>query len=230
LFLDAYLDALTRLVLVNAIYFKGNWDYPFEPELTKVAPFWLADDSTVQVPMMNQQKAFNYFEDSDLQILELPYLGNGLSMLLLLPQAVAGLTGLEVDLTVENLNRWTRRLRSPRLVNVFLPKFKASSSFALKPALAAMGMPDAFDIDRADFSGMDGRENWLYIGDAFHKAFVDVNEEGTEAAAATAVVMALRSEPPTFRADHPFVFLIRENSTGAILFLGRVVNPMVESG
>jgi serine protease inhibitor len=148
-------------------------------------------------------------------------------MLVLLPSEVDGMGELEAALTLENLDRWTTNLRKRR-VRVFLPKFKMSSQFTLNNTLIAMGMADAFNMGKADFSGMDGRKAWLYIAAAIHKAFIEVSEEGTEAAAATAVIMGVRSmplPPPTFRADHPFLFLIRENSTGSLLFLGRMADP-----
>jgi serpin B len=177
--------------------------------------------------MMTQEHAFRYGEDDHVQILELPYVGDDLAMIVLLPKKVDGLLELEAALTVQNLENWMASLWDTK-VRVFLPQLKISHGFQLNDALVSMGMVDAFDRSKADFSGVDGVENRLYITAALHKAFVDVNEEGTEAAAATAVVMTLKAMPlptPIFRADHPFVFLIRENSTGSILFLGRVVNP-----
>ncbi|HOS79832.1 MAG TPA: serpin family protein [Anaerolineae bacterium] len=220
------LDAWTRLVLVNAVYFKGNWASQFNQGRTSDAPFWVTPDESVQVPMMTQEHEFRYGESDGLQILELPYAGDDLSMVVLLPREIDGLAKLEGSLTVENLGIWTRNLWKAE-VRVFLPRFEITFPFRLDDTLKSMGMVDAFG-DNADFSGMDGRK-WLYIAAVLHKAFVAVNEEGTEAAAATAVVMKGRSltpPPPVFRADHPFVFLIRENGTGSILFLGRVVNPV----
>jgi len=221
------LDALTRLVLVNAIYFKGNWESQFKTSRTKDAPFYLSPNNSVQAPIMTQKQKFRYGEIETLQVLELPYVGDELSMIVLLPQKADGLRQLESSLTVENLKRWKRRL-GKREVLVFLPKFKMTSMFRLDKTLVSMGMVDAFNDSKANFAGMDGRPDWLYIGAVLHKAFVDVNEEGTEAAAATAVVMkarGIRALPPTFRADHPFVFLIHENRTGSILFMGRVTDP-----
>jgi len=222
------LDALTRLVLVNAIYFKGNWANQFDPDLTGINPFWLTVGESVKAPLMRQTGQYGYAERDDLQILELPYIGRDLSMVVLLPYEVDGLAKLEDSLTTENLAAWTKRLW-PTNVQVFLPRFKMTYAVGLNGLLQAMGMIDAFSKNAANFAGMDGRADWLYIGAVLHKAFVEVNEEGTEAAAATAVVMvaksALSPPPPTFRADHPFLFLIRENSTGSILFLGRVTNP-----
>ncbi|MGO8901963.1 MAG: serpin family protein, partial [Isosphaeraceae bacterium] len=160
--------------------------------------------------------------------LELPY-GNGdLSTVVVLPDEIDGLSALEQKLSYESLTRWTNGLQK-RKVQVFLPRFKLTSEFSLSTVLAAMGMPLAFDRKRADFTGI-GTEEELYISAVLHKAYVDVNEEGTEAAAATGVVMAVRAamiprEPPLFRVDHPFLFLIVDNRTKSILFLGRVVNP-----
>ena len=224
------LDPATRLVLANAIYFKGNWANQFDSKKTKKEPFFLSPTKSIEVDMMTHGKGkdFRYTENRMLQILELPYVGNELSMLILLPKKKDGLNELERKLSIRNLTKWTKKMWE-REVNVFLPKFKMSCGFGLADTLKAMGMPDAFDPTKADFSGMDGREHWLYIGAVIHKAFVDVNEEGTEAAAATAVVMELASampDPPVeFLADHPFIFLIRENRTGSILFMGRVEDP-----
>ncbi|HSY43034.1 MAG TPA: serpin family protein, partial [Candidatus Acidoferrum sp.] len=166
-------------------------------------------------------------EFPDLQVLELPYTGGEVSMVVLLPTKVDGIGELEKQLTTPNLAKWTAHFESQK-VRVFLPKFKVTSEFSLGDTLAAMGMPDAFMYGKADFSGMDGKQD-LFIGKVVHKAYVDVDEDGTEAAAATAVVMtlaaAMPAEPLVFRADHPFLFLIRDNQTGSILFLGRVMDP-----
>jgi serine protease inhibitor len=221
------LDAFTRLILVNAIYFKGNWAMQFMEEATHDAPFHLSQKEFVRVPMMNQIEFFRYAESENSQILELPYIGHDLSMLVLLPKKVDGLAYLEKSLTAENLERWWSLLHNKE-VNVSLPKFTMTSQFSLGDRLQSMGMRDAFNPDRADFSGMDGNPDWLYLTNVIHKAFVDVNEEGTEATAATAITVdACVSGPPPviFRADHPFVFLIRDKTTGSLLFIGRVVNP-----
>lgn len=220
------LDPFTTLVLVNAIYFKGNWSSQFNKELTTNTPFWLSPDKSVRIPMMAQKKKFLYAETRDLQILELPYVGNDLSMIVLLPKKISSLSELEKNLTANNMNKWTNSLRT-REVQVFLPKFRLTSQFRLEKILKSMGMADAFG-GSADFSGMTGNRD-LFISAVIHKAFTDVSEEGTEAAAATAVIMSrgiAGPEPPAvFRADHPFVFLIRDNASGSILFLGRVENP-----
>lgn len=220
------LDSLTRLVLTNAIYFKGNWARQFKKENTKDAPFALSDASKVNVPMMNQTADFGYMEDKDFQALELPYVDDELSMIIFLPKKVDGLAEFEKKLTHENLTKWQARLRK-REVIVAVPKFKLTSQFSLAAVLSAMGMGNAFSAG-ADFSGINGRRD-LFISAVIHKAYVDVNEEGTEAAAATAVTMKLTSvmpqRPTVFRADHPFLFLIRDNQSRSILFLGRLTNP-----
>jgi len=219
------LDAATRLVLVNAIYFKGAWASPFDPGLTSQAPFLAAPGGQVQVPMMTRKRVFRYAEDDSLQVLELPYAGDDLSMLVFLPREIDGLAKLEESLVVDNLDEWIRTLQETE-VEVSLPRFGLSFPFRLDDTLKSMGMENAFS-NKADFSGMDGSQE-LYLGAVLHKAFVVVNEQGTEAAAATAVAMqtkVLAFLPIVFRADHPFVFLIRENGTGSILFMGRLVNP-----
>ncbi len=221
------LDALTRLVLTNAIYFKGDWARQFKKDATRGAPFTLRDGGKVRVPMMYQKAEFAYARHGGLHVLDLPYAGEELSMFVLLPDEVDGLPGLARSLSLDKLKRWLRSVHEEK-VQVYLPKFKMTSEFQLNRVLASMGMPFAFDAVRADFSGMDGTRS-LFISKVIHKAFVEVNEEGTEAAAATAVVMRLRGAPmpaPVFRADHPFLFLIRDNRSGSILFFGRVVNPL----
>jgi serpin B len=215
----------TRLVLTNAIYFKANWRHVF-PDVTKKDDFKTAADKTIKVDMMQTLEFFPYAQSDDVQILELPYEQNELSMLVLLPKKVDGLSGLEKQLTADNLEKWRGQLKKHR-VNVKLPKFKFTSQFQLSKVLSAMGMGVAFG-GQADFSGMTTREK-LFISDVIHKAFVAVDEKGTEAAAATAVVMratAIEEAPmATFYADHPFVFVIRDNRTGSILFMGRVTQP-----
>ena len=218
------LNALTRLVLTNAIYFKGKWAKPFDAGDTRPRPFAIDATTSKEVAMMFQSDRFGYAENDSVQILEMPYQGNDLSMVVLLPRAVDGLPALEKTVTAPLLNAWLEEL-SPMEARVFLPKFKLTSQFSLIPAFTALGMRDAF-TQAADFSGMDGTTD-LLITAILHKAFVAVDEEGTEAAAATAVVVGLKSMPmmASFEADHPFMFLIRERSSGAILFLGRVTDP-----
>jgi len=220
------LDSLTRLVLANAVYFKGSWASQFDPGVTRNHFFHLASGPATTAKFMNREGDYPYSETPDLQALELPYIGGRLSMVVLLPRAADGLAALERELTEAKLQQWTGALL-PRKVLVLLPKFKLTREFSLRKTLTAMGMTDAFNPLKADFSGMDGQTNWLYISDVVHKAFVDVNEEGTEAAAATAVISVLGVEPVglEFDADHPFLFLIRDNHTGSILFIGRVMDP-----
>jgi serpin B len=223
------LDSTTRLVLTNAIYFKGTWTDEFKTQATKDAPFHLTGQEQVSVPMMQQTHRFKYGTIEDVQILELPYGKNrDLSMVILLPKEVGGLAKAEKTLTSDKLPETLAGLR-PREVQVFLPRFKMTAQFQLKSVLESMGMTLAFSAGQADFSGISTEEQ-LFISAVIHKAFVDVNEEGTEAAAATAVGIRVtsapvRDEPVVFKADHPFVFLIRDNRSGSMLFLGRLTNP-----
>jgi serpin B len=222
----------TRLILTNAIYFKGNWASQFKKSETTEMPFKLNSAKSVMVPMMQKNKeTFKYAENAKLQILELPYKGNELSMVVLLPREVDGIRSLEREFSTETLNMWLNSLHKQE-VEIYLPKFKSEYEMSLTAHLKDMGMKSAFTPDVADFSGMDGTKS-LYISDVLHKAFVNVDEEGTEAAAATAVVMYpnafVERHIPVFRADHPFIFLIRDNTTGSILFMGRISNPKAEN-
>lgn len=218
----------SRLVLTNAIYFKAGWAEKFEKSNTKNEPFFVAGGKQVEVPLMYQQDRFGYAETEAIQALQLPYRGWELSMLVLLPKAKDGLAAVEKELSAANMAKWTADLRT-RPVKVHLPRFKTTTSFMLGKTLTGMGMADAFDPAKADFSGMTTQER-IWIGEVIHKAFVDVNEEGTEAAAATAVMMVGSAmprpeEPAVFRADHPFIFVIRHNASGSVLFMGRVNDP-----
>jgi len=221
------LSELTRLVLTNAIYFKGNWDRQFKKAATQPGPFTTADGKKIEVPMMNQTEEFKYAETETFQGLELPYVDNELSMVVLLPKKIDGLGDFEKTLTAENLSQWLGKFHKRKVI-VSVPKFTMTSQFSLASVLKSMGMTDAFTPDAADFSGMNDRRD-LFISAVIHKAYVEVNEEGTEAAAATGVVVgvtsAMPTQPPVFRADHPFLFLIRDNRTASILFIGRVMNP-----
>jgi serpin B len=214
----------SRLVLTNAIYFKGDWDLQFRKDFTRPEPFQTLADKRQDVPMMHQTSHFKYLDSATFQALELPYKGKELSMVVLLPKKPNGLAELEKKLTAANLAHVLGQMKMEEVV-LSLPKFKATCEYDLGGTLGAMGMPLAFSPE-ADFSGMNGERN-LFIGTVVHKAFVDVNEEGTEAAAATGVVMRLAAAPVRneFRADHPFVFLIRDTRSGSILFLGRLANP-----
>lgn len=214
------LGALTRLVLVNAIYFKGNWAQQFAEKATHESPFTLHDGTTVTVPMMMQTGSFKHASSDHVQVLELPYEGDDLSMLIFLPNDPDGLPALEEQLSPE----WIDTLDLfPRELNIQLPRFKLETSYQLGPILSRMGIPLAFS-DRADFSGMTAAER-LLISQVIHKGFIEVNEEGTEAAAATATIVRTTSMPSLFHVHHPFLFLIRENNTGSILFIGRVMDP-----
>jgi serpin B len=219
------INALTRLVLSNAIYFNASWMYPFEESVTKDGAFHLLDGGTVTVPMMQQSERLGYAEGAGYQAVELPYVGAELSMVILLPTEGAfgdfaqGLDDAQLDAILADIGRMQ--------VSLTIPKFEYESGFQLKGALQRLGMKSSFGTG-ADFSGMTGEPD-LFISDVYHKAFVKVDEEGTEAAAATAVVMQLTAAPAMpveVKVDRPFVFLIRDIQTGAILFLGHVVNPV----
>jgi len=219
-----------RLVLTNAVYFKGDWSDPFDKNRTKDEDFHVSADRTIKAPLMSTRHRFSYAAADGLQFLELPYGDRSLSLIAILPEKVGGLAELEGKLTIDNWRQWTGRLQQQEVI-VYVPRFKTTSQFELGHLLQSMGMVSAFVPHSADFSGMTGTRD-LFISAVLHKAFVDVNEEGTEAAAATAVVMVRASarpvrptKPPVFRADHPFVFAIRDNRNGAILFLGRVADP-----
>ena len=221
----------TRLILTNAIYFKAAWGSQFSRSQTQSEDFHLSSTKTVKADLMHETKGGTYFRGPDFQALELPYKGNELSMIVLLPDAPDGLPALETSLTAATLNKWISSLSYEDKIVVTFPRFKITQQFELSSALEALGMKQAFEAHTADFSAMTG-DNSIFISAAIHKAYIDVDEEGTEAAAATAVMMsgmAMRQGPPpppnVFRADHPFLFLIRENSSGAILFLGRLTNP-----
>lgn len=216
------LDYLTRLVLTNAIYFKGKWEVLFNPEQTKEAPFMVSNEAKPNVPLMYQFGEFKYGMTDQLQIVELPYQGSDLVMDILLPTSKSDLGKLESGLQFADFQALLAKM-SMREVAVFLPRFKIEKAISLGDYLQGLGMKDAFDPYKADFSGI--AKLVLYISHVIHKAFVEVNEEGTEAAAATAVVMRKESISPVFRADHPFLFLIRDLRSGSILFMGRMVDP-----
>ena len=220
-------DARTVLILTNAIYFKALWASPFLAQLTKPDDFHASASEKVRVDMMHQAGRFRYVEDGAAQTLELPYQGGDLAMVIVLPRSKDGLTQLEGSLSLSKLEGSLKTLASRR-VEISLPRFKLTAECELKGALSALGMPVAFDPSHADFSGMTGKRE-LAISAVVHKAFVEVDEKGTEAAAATGVAMARMSavmtSPPVFRADHPFLFLIRDNRNGSILFMGRLVRP-----
>lgn len=218
----------TRLVLTNAIYFKGDWLTAFPKKDTRKEDFHVSRDKTTSVDMMHLTSRFGYYEEEAFQALSMPYQGDAVSLVALLPKEDKSLSNLEESLSAEKLAACVQGMKPTKVV-VSFPRFKLTASFQLADVLAKLGMPVAFDVARADFSGMTGSRD-LFISHVVHKAFVDVNEEGTEAAAATGVVMATRAvlnpkPDPIFRADRPFLFALRDNRTGALLFLGRVRNP-----
>jgi len=218
------IDALTRLVLTNAIYFNAAWECPFDEDMTADGPFYLLDGGKVTVPMMKQTESFGYTKGEGYQAVELLYDGDELSMVILLP-ASGNFEAFEEGLQAQKVSDIISGLQLTE-VALTMPKFEFESEFSLKDTLAEMGMPIAFS-GAADFSGMTGNPE-LCISEVVHKAFVAVDEAGTEAAAATAVIMKLTAvpEPPVpVTIDRPFIFLIRDIETGAILFVGRVLNP-----
>ena len=222
------LNSATRLVLANAIYFLGGWKKPFTKEATGPAPFSASAALKKDVPTMHVQSSFRFAQKDGLKALALPYEGGSLSMLVVLPDRVDGLAALEDSLTAPVLDGLVKSLESTQVM-VALPKFELGPpTLALGDALRRMGMPLAFDPERADFTRIakDPRDR-LFIAEAYHKAFVKVDEKGTEAAAASAGNM-WDSAPAEFKADHPFLFLIRDEASGLVLFLGRVADPSGE--
>jgi serpin B len=214
-------DPDTRVALVNAMYFRGRWAAKFDKRDTTLMPFAVRFGETVNIPMMRQTQTFRYADNDVLQVLELPYVGKNLAMLLFLPKDPTGLAELEAGMTVNTVTNWISGLASEE-VTVFVPRFSVTSSFLLSDALSRLGMPSAFG-PKADFSGMNGK-NTLFLSAVLHKAGIDVDEVGTTAWAATAAV-ATESIPDTFRADHPFIFIVHDTISGTILFMGRVTNP-----
>ncbi len=223
------LTKLTRLVLTNAIYFKSAWSEVFKEGMTREEPFFPGRGEKVTVPMMHRTGHYNYCRTGDAEVALLPYKNNELSMMVILPLEKEGLEKVEQSLSYESVKNTLAKMTDKDL-ELALPKFKTTSSFSMKETLEKMGMTAPFGME-ADFSGMDGTKS-LRISAVIHKAFVDVNENGTEAAAATAVAMTLKGMPSRpknvipFKVDHPFIFLIRDNKTGSILFMGRIVNPL----
>ncbi len=225
----------TRLVLTNAIYFLGQWVTPFVKEATSPAPFFTGKTDKRDVPTMHQTEHLHFAATDGVKLLDLPYQGGALAMTLVLPDAVDGLSAVEARLTPSTLEKWIGAATSAEVI-VSLPKLEIApaDSLSLRDTLTAMGMPLAFDRQKADFTGIaspPSPEERLFIGNVFHKAFVKVDEKGTEAAAATAVVMAEAAAalpgngPQEFNADHPFLFFLRDVRSGLILFMGRVSDP-----
>jgi serpin B len=226
------LDSLTRLVLVNALYFKGQWSYPFRESDTHDADF-MVDGQSVKVPTMVKAEGYGHKRDKDLEIVSIPYLGGRFAMTIVMPTGTASVEGLQKGLDARRWGQLTDGLPRER-VQLYLPKFKVEpeTSIELTGALKSLGMVVPFDPNAADFRMMANPANpddLLYIAKVFHQAVVEVDEKGTEAAAATAVVMAARggapAPPPVLRIDRPFLFSISDTATGGILFLGRVADP-----
>jgi serpin B len=221
------ITADTRLVLTNAVYFKGAWSHAFVKGATHEETFWRHGREAISVPLMHQKHDYRYADAPGVQILELPYRKH-LSLVILLPRNRAGIGAVEQSLTAEGIEQWLGKLRTNE-VDLSLPRFKVTAVMNLNERLSQLGMPLAFS-DNADFSGISEKEG-LKISDVIHKAYVDINEEGTEAAASTAVMVTptmarINPHPPVvFRADHPFVFMIRDPDRASILFLGRLTDP-----
>jgi serpin B len=219
------INAMTRLVLTNAIYFNAAWQYPFDKDVTSSGDFFLLNGNSVSIPMMRQTESFGYTAGDGYQAVELPYDGRELSMVIILPEQG------RFDAFEASLNRPLAESiiggMENKEVDLSMPRFTYKSDFSLKQVLTTLGMTEAFIPEEADFSGMDGKQD-LFVQDVLHKAFIAVDETGTEAAAASGVVVGTTSVPAeiiTVQVDRPFVFLIRDIGTGAILFVGRVVNP-----
>ena len=222
------INELTRLVLTNAIYFKTAWDRPFPKETTRNRTFHLLNGAAVQTPMMTQTTLFGYAQGKGYKAVDIPYKGGEMSMTVLIPDEVE-FSIFEATLDTHSVSSILKNIR-PEILDLTMPLFQFESQVSLKDALKAMGMPNAFSASAADFSGVDGRRctedpACLRITDVFHKGFVSVDEEGTEASAATGVLMGPTSMPPQVTIDRPFIFLIRDIETEAILFVGRVVDP-----
>ena len=222
------ISRLTVLVLCNAIHFKAAWETRFDESKTRDVPFSISPDKTVMVPMMSMNSTFKYLYGEGFTMLDLPYTTGSTSMVILLPDRDSSLEELHDRITWSNMKLWLDRLDGSRKesVAVQIPKFSMTMRFDLADTLAAMGMPHAFR--GADFSGMTGTRD-LFISDVVHKACIDVSEEGTESAAATAVIMKRGGGAPAFVADRPFFFLIRDMGTGTLLFMGRMTDPAARS-
>ncbi|WAM22526.1 MAG: serpin family protein (plasmid) [Candidatus Methanoperedens sp.] len=225
------LDSYTRLVIVDAIYFNGNWAQQFNKNDTQNSTFFVSQSQNVSVPMMHLSKSENasYYSDNELKALEMDYQGDNVSMLILLPNQNYGLSEVEEGLSSAEISDIRSKLVH-QSVQVWLPKFSMTKSEEMSGLLKELGMKSAFDPHVADFSGINSTEG-LYISYVFHKAFINVDETGTEAAAATTVIIVGSAIEilPEFRADHPFLFFIINKSTGAILFMGRVADPTSEN-
>jgi serine protease inhibitor len=226
-------DPIPRYIvmyLINTIYFKGAWTYQFDKSRTSDRPFTLTDGSQVEVPMMSSggKQPVHAFGDGNITVVELPYSRQAYAMTIVLPRDASGAQALATSLTEQDWNAWLAGLDSTS-VPVSLPKFTLEYALRLNDVLKALGMAVAFNPCRADFSNMFGTANGFYIDDVRHKSFVEVNEEGTEAAAATSVGIGVTSAPVSVVVDRPFIFAIRERLTGTILFMGKILNPLISA-
>lgn len=221
-------DSQTVLVLLNTIYFKGKWAQPFEESDTETKPFYVDQETKVDTEMMYQRDLFKYFEDEKLRVLALPYRGNRFTMVVVLPKAIDGLVEIEEQISEKQLSHWARAVKKQD-VRVYFPRFKFENDVPLKPYLSNLGMPKAFS-ENADFSGISSFSP-LYVASVMQRATIEVDEEGTTATAVTMMAFSFGMPekepvpPKVFRADHPFMYLIVENTTGSLLFMGRVTDP-----
>lgn len=221
---------VSNLILTSAIYFKGKWKYPFQKQATKDMPFYPRKNEQIEVKMMNQKSYFGYGENDSIQILKLSYVDENLSMIIVLPRAIDGLERLSESTMLDSIGEWSKNLQTSK-IEVFLPRFKFSKRADLTTSLKQMGIESAFDYKKADFSGITGKNDSLFLEKVIQNATIEVNEEGTEASAIDAILMGvggLGSPPPcpVFKADRPFLFLIKEENTNVVLFMGKVTNPL----
>ncbi len=220
---------LTAMVITNAIYFKGTWLTQFQEEDTEESDFWTSNTDSVRADLMKQKSEFDYMQSDGVKVLKMPYEGDRLSMLVVLPEDRDGIDSLEESLSSELIKKWQQELY-PKEVIVEMPKFTTKTHYDLAPLLKNLGMLDVFDENSADLKNIGPSSRNLFVSSAFHDAFVDVNEEGTEAAAVTTIVINITAAPPPpprFIADHPFLFIIQDDESGTILFMGRLSDPTV---
>lgn len=227
LFQDGDLNELTRTVLVNAIYFKGNWMIPFNKEHTSTAPFYITGDKKVDVKLMYHSGDFRYVNDmkSNCDIVQLEYEGSAFSMIIIVPHEIDGLSSVTSDISFSQFAKWKKDIEGSEKENIdlFLPKFKVSHRVDLKKSLASLGITEMF-CDRANLTGISEARN-LYVDSAVHEAVIEVNEQGTEAAGATGIGIGYMSLPPQVRADRPFLFMVVSHKTNSIVFMGKMADP-----
>jgi serpin B len=212
------------MFLVNAVYFKAPWEEPFEERATRDGPFRTIDNRTVNVPMMTADAARPFYQDDDVDVVEMIYADGSFGMVIVAPAEGRPLADVTTNLTAERWSEWTARLVNGRIMFT-MPKFRFDYGTKLNDALTRMGMGIAFDAELADFGRINPARDDLHISRVEHKTFIDVHEKGTEAAAATAVGISVTSLPPSITIDRPFLFAIRERESGTLLFIGRVGDP-----